>query len=282
MVSHRRVSGVAIVAFVSMTVALAATSCRCTKTETEPERPDDAGLALESDGAGELDSERRDGSLFDAGQRFFDASPRAASHAGGPLDPVCTGPEISFAVAVVDERCAIGSPRAKALRAALEGDGGVALALRQEAKAEPDGRISLRMINTGSVPLTLPLSWSAKLPSFTVLAQDEHHAIFELAPPHFEPSGASGGGGDASARSDRAHFARIVLPPGGAAMALLTLDTAVTKELTPRRRDGSAACRDGGACAPSRLTRGRYVLHIGELFTDVEAGPPARVPWVVP
>ena len=83
--------------------------------------------------------------------------------------------------------------------------------------------------------------------------------------------------------NDRAHFARIVLAPGGAAVA--------TDRDPPSRRcaslgaadAGGDRCVDGGRRArPSRLAKGRYTLHVGELLTDVEAGPPARVTWDLP
>jgi hypothetical protein len=276
MVSPRASSAVVTVALVSLSVAIAATSCRCNETGGERDAGGDAREAPD-----DRDEAGGDGALFEAGGRFLDASPKVDIDPDGPVDPACTGPEVSFALAVVDRRCAIGSARAKALRAALERDSGAPLGLRQEAKVDPDGRVSLRLVNTGAGAVALPLSWSARLPSFTILAEDERHAVFELTPARFEPAGAVAGL-DASAANDRAHFARIVLAPGSAAVATLHVEPTVAKVLRRAGDAGAEACADGGGCERSRLAKGSYVLHIGELLTDVEAGPPARVTWLVP
>jgi hypothetical protein len=226
-----------------------------------------------------------DGDTFfgDAGLRFRDAEPQITRKLGedagaddAPPDPACASAEIDFASAVVDARCAIGSGRAKRLRATLERDGG-ALPLSQQAKMSPDGVVTLRLVNTGKAPLALPLSFHPKLPTFTVLAEDEKRAIYELAPPRFEVPAADAGG-------DRARFARIVLPPGGVATATLTVTPTAVRRVAPACADGGSDGRSdggvgGGACSPGRLPNGRYTLYVGELLTDVEAGPPARVPW---
>ena len=225
-----------------------------------------------SGGASEATDE--DGAAFvigDAGNRFRDAEPKVTVDPDGPLDPACTGSEVAFATIVVSTRCAITSGRAKELRAALENDAG-RLTLRQEAKTAGEGRMTLRLLNTGAARLELPVSYSAKLPAFTVLAEDERHAIFELEAPRFEVAGST-------ASKDRPHFARIVLPPGGAAVATIAIETGVVKMLS--RGSGGETC-DGGPCIPPKLTKGRYVLHVGQLLTDVESGAPARVSWDLP
>lgn len=219
------------------------------------------------------------GPVGDGGNRFRDAGPNVVVDPDGPVDPACTGMEVAFAIAVVSTRCAIGSGRAKQLRAALESDAG-SITLRQEAKRGDDGRVTLRMVNSGLVSLTLPLSYSAKLPAFTVLAEDERHAIFELDAPKLDVAGST-------ASKDRPHFARIVLPPGGAAVATIAIETGVVKRLGRGAGDAGAGdaggdkC-DGGPCTPTKLTKGRYVLHVGQLLADVEAGAPARVTWDLP
>ena len=216
-----------------------------------------------------------DESLVEAGNRFRDAEPKVVVDPDGPVDPACSGTEIALAVAVVDKRCAIGSGRAKQLRAILERDGGgeLRLPLKQEAKVGADGRVALRLVNTGSAPLTLPLSFSAKLPAFTVLAEDDHHSLFELESPRLE---VAAGSPEASAANDRPHFARIVLAPGGAAVATVAISGAVVRVVG---RGAGDKCDGGGACvrADGRLAKGRYTLHVGELLTDVEVGAPARV-----
>ena len=293
MVTPRAASGASVAALVSLLLSLAGSGCRSSKTDRgEPQR-DEADASSVPDGGDDDDGrvgQARGAALADASHRFLDASPKVELDLDGPVDPVCSGREVAFATVVVDPRCAIGSARAKALRGALERDGGTPLALRQEASVELDGRIRVRLVNTSEVPLTLPLSWSANLPSFSVLAEDERHSIFELAPPRFEVAtrgaereqGGAGGPDASVAAGRRAHFARIVLPPGGAAVAVVAVDGAITKVLRCVADAGAERCSDGGVCGPSRLVRGRHVLHVGELLTDVEAGPPARVTWDAP
>jgi hypothetical protein len=194
----------------------------------------------------------------------------------GPPDPACTGGEIAFAAAVVDPRCAVSATRAKKLRALLERDGG-AVGLRQEAKVVEEGRVALRLVNKGSASLTLPLSFHAKLPAFSVLAEDERHTLYELEPPQLELRDPGQGG--------RSHFARIVLPPGGVAVATIAISRVIVRVLG---RGAADPCKDagadggGGPCSATRLPKGHYVLHVGELLTDVEAGAPARVPFDLP
>ena len=218
------------------------------------------------------DSGRESGWVGDGGNRFRDAEPKVVVDPDGPVDPSCTGMDIQLAVAVMSPRCAIGSGRAKQLRAALENDAGP-IALRQEAKVTgggsggSEGSVTLRLVNSGLTILTLPLSYSAKLPAFTVLAEDDRHAIFELQAPRFDVAGST-------ASRERPHFARIVLPPGGAAVATIAIEKGIVKRLD------RGAPIDGGP--PPRLSKGRYVLHVGQLLADVEAGAPARVTWDLP
>ena len=215
-------------------------------------------------------------SFVEAGNRFRDAEPKVVVDPAGPVDAACSGAELAFAAAVVDPRCSISAARAKQLRAILERDGSAgALPLRQEAKVLADGRVALRLVNTGPQPLTLPLSFSARLPAFSVIAEDERHSLVELAPPRLD---VTAGSAEARADNDRPHFARIVIAAHGAAVATIAISTVVERVL--RRAPGDKC--DGGACAPSRLPRGHYTLHIGELLTDVEVGAPARVEIELP
>lgn len=235
---------------------------------------DDADPAAADEGSMEALLDPRD-----AGHRFRDAEPKADVDLGGPPDPACTGAEIVFASAVVDARCAISSTRAKKLRALLEERDAGALPLRQEAKVTEDGRVALRLVNKGGASLTLPLSFHAKLPAFTALAEDEQHTLYELEAPALELRDPGQG--------NRSHFARILLPPGGAAVATIAISPNILRVLGRGAGDkckdgGPAASADGGACNLTKLPKGRYVLHLGELLTDVEAGPPARVTWDLP
>jgi len=236
-----------------------------------------AGAGANEQGGGEGEGASASVLLVgDAGNRFRDAEPKVALDPDGPPDAICTGSEIALATAVIDKRCAINSTRAKQLRAILERDGGAPLSVRQDAKVGSDGRITLRVINTGTAALTLPLSFSAKLPAFTVLAEDEGHTLFELESPRFDVGNAPG--------NDRAHFARIVLPPGGAAVATIGIVPAVVRALgrAPENCPDASRGADAAGCTPARLGKGRYTLHVGELLTDVEVGTPARVSWEAP
>jgi hypothetical protein len=267
-----------LTATLGLTLASASACASMTGCRSKPTEGEGAPTSTEQrDGEGYAGPNRE--IPLDAGIRSRDAEARLDVDPDGPIDPACSGAEISFNVAVVDKRCAIGSARAKQLRAILERDGGPPVPLRQEAKPLADGRVALRLVNTGSSPLTLPLSFSAKLPAFSVLAEDDRHAIYELETPRFDvgPGGPEGAADDA-----RPHFARIVLPAQGAALATVTLSPTVVRVL--RAADagaggGAAKATEGG---PLRLGTGHYVVHIGELLTDVEAGAPARVIWDLP
>jgi len=209
-----------------------------------------------------------------AGGRFRDASPQAEA-AEAAIDAACAGREIELTAVLADARCAISSTVAKQLRARLERDGG-RLPFKQEATLLGEGRVRMRLLNIGDVPLVLPLSFHAKLPSFTAFAEDaEHHTVYELGAPRFDPMpapppatvpGAAGGNGP--------RFARISLAPGAAASAVVVIDTAVVQRIDP-------PC-EAGTCAGPSLAKGSYSLYLGELVTDVEAGPPARLAWTVP
>jgi hypothetical protein len=255
-------------------------ACRCGAPGSEGAPADpgaDGARASSAPSSGEPEPPRLEAPTGDGGGRFADAEPSVALDPDGPIDPACTGAEIALAAAVLDARCAIGSGRAKQLRALLERDAGP-LPLKQEASLTSDGKVLLRLVNTGASPLMLPISFHAKLPSFSALAEDELHAIYELEPPRLDlPSASDGGAGE------RAHFARIVLPPRGAALATATLSRTVVRVIGRRPGAGCAdpaatALADGG-CVVTRLPNGRYTVHVGELLTDVEAGAPARVAW---
>ena len=262
-------------------------ACRCSEGSGEPrgaaplerdvEEAAASASASDASTAGRTNAgnDDEDAPVGDAGTRFLEAGPRALGDLDAPPDPACTGAEVSFAGAIVDTRCAISSARAKKLRALLERDGGAG-ALRQEGRLVEEGRVALRLVNRGASSLALPLSFHGKLPAFSVLAEDERHTLYELAPPLLDLKDPASG--------NRSHFARIVLSPGGAAVATLTISPVVAKVLgrgpTDPCKDGKDA--GGAACTSARLAKGRYVLHVGQLLTDVEVGLPARVDWELP
>lgn len=264
----------------ALALALALSGCRDKPSPASVDTDAGAGAAASApadEPKGEIEG-TEDVAIGDAQSRFRDAEPKVELDRDGPVDPSCTGAEIAFAAVVVDPRCAIGSARAKQLRKILERDGGAPLPFRQDAKVAEDGRVVVRLINTGTAPVTLPLSYSSKLPAFTVLAEDDRHTIYELEPPRFEAG--IPGAPDASVADERAHFARIVLAPSAVATATITIQPAIARVLARGAGVGKGA--DGGPSAPGRLARGKYVLHVGELLTDVEVGAPARVTWTLP
>lgn len=183
--------------------------------------------------------------------------------AGGRVDAACTGMEVRVDEVLLDPRCAVDRAEAKRLADVPEAG---APRLRQEARRADDGTVTVRVVNVGSEPAALPLSWHPRLPAFTALAEGPDRAIYELEPPALQI--------DAGA-PERARFARVVLPPGGAVTARATLGPGIARRL-------DRACPDGGVCAPPRLPRGAYAVHVGELVVDLEAGPPARIEWEVP
>lgn len=178
-----------------------------------------------------------------------------------PIDPACTD-AVDLERALVDARCAISADKSKALRSAIEGaDGGATAPLAQEAKIEGD-RVVVRLINKGSKPLVLPLSYHPDVEAFSMLLEEEH-ALYELVPTKLAPADAG----------SAARFARIQLAPGAAATVRTALPSKIAKRIAP-------AC-EAGTCAPSSIAPGRYKLHVGQLVADVESGLPASVEWVV-
>lgn len=190
-------------------------------------------------------------------------APSAASStradAGGlavklPLDPACDGPSLELFEAARDPRCAVSVGEWDELRT---GTG-----LVQEAKREGQ-RVVFSIVNRGSAPLLIPLRFDDRAPErvFTAIAQVEGDAagLFALAPPlpHLRPNDAG----------VHVYNARIRLPPGGRASARLAIDLRVVERLDKRGRG------DAGAL------RGPVVLHLGQAFSPLEAGDPARVSW---
>jgi hypothetical protein len=220
---------------------------------------------------------------------------------GGTLDPACEGPQLSLLAAVVDPRCAISEREWSALvRAFDEVDGGGrsgaaagsarastkakgeakgegsdeskrASALRQEARREGE-RIVVSIVNGGTTPRIVPLRYHPGHPelAFSVLAESDGRALFELAPPAHDGTLVSGMRGtvdggrrdgvasvskasdartgrrgrwdtlaelDAGASFMRVHSACIRLPPGGRASATLVIDPHIVKRLDRRCPD---------------------------------------------
>lgn len=220
----------------------------------------------------------------------------------------CDGRALSLLGSVLDERCAVTIAEWRALA-----DGGAAEGasapdasraqrgggLRQEAKRDADGQhVVLSVVNRGVAPALVPLRFHPSHPeqAVSVIAEDERHALFELAPPAIEiPEGARNSAGVAKRKPVRqstlvaidagleksnfvnVHSARIRLgADGGAASLRFVVDPRVV-----RRLDRSCGA-DASDCAPARLPKGKYTLHVGQLIADVDVGLPARVEWDVP
>jgi hypothetical protein len=242
--------------------------------------PVDAGAAPEAD-ASEEDAAW---DPVEGGRRPPRGEPKAdLTFLDGGVAKECTGPDVPLGRAIVDPRCETTSREAKALLAALEKDGGPSL-LSQDARLAPDGRVTIRVLNASDRSIALPLSWHPKLPAFSVVAEDEAHGLYELEPPRLQVDTADV---PDAGPIDRAHFARIVLPPGGTASTTTTIASGVLRRLDKACRDGGAASAagsdGGGGCAPTpaKLAPGSYVLHIGQLVSDVQTGLPARITFVV-
>jgi hypothetical protein len=254
-----------------LALALLVVLAGCAKSSPPSEgQPGTVGPASASPATSEEPRAAADASL----RTLRDAEPSVdvAAHLGdasapfalAPPDPACNKPELDLAQVIADARCAIRAADAKHLREALEKPG-KKVPLRQEARLGEGGRATLRLVNDGTEPLALPLSWHAKTPSFSAFAEAADHAVYDLAPPTLEVKDVD---------VERGHFARIVLAPGASATASVLVSTTVNKRLAP-------PC-EAGTCAPARLPAGRYVLYLGELVVDVEAGMPARLAWTVP
>lgn len=171
-----------------------------------------------------------------------------------PLDPACDGPILALFEAARDPRCAVSVSEWSELREAP--------GLAQEARRE-DQRVVFSIVNRGAAPILVPLRLDDRAPErvFTAVAQVEGDAagLFALAPP----------APDLRPNDSGVHMynARIRLPPGGRASARLAIDLRVVERLDRR------CAVDAGPL------RGPIVLHIGQAFSPLDAGAPARVSW---
>ena len=202
-----------------------------------------------------------------------------AGRAGG-----CEGAALALFAALLDPRCAAS---AREWNAALDASTGH---LRQEATRDGE-QILFALVNDGTSPVAVPLRYRpgrADLPAFSVLAEDGHRGVYELAAPTVEevPGEAPGPTSEGDAGSlqrdaaplERVHTARLTLDPHGAARARLRIDPRVTRRLAPPCPDASSACGE------TRLAPGHYVLHVGLLLAaaGIDTGEPARVGWDLP
>lgn len=208
-----------------------------------------------------------------------DAAPSSSTEdgaAGADLAPPaidaatpCDGALVDLAAAISDPACAITSAIAKSTRAVFEiaEDAGKS-ALEQRAVRLDDGRVEVRLVNKGTSPAALPLSWHPKIPAFVVLADNpKDKTIYELEAP---PLAIDLDGGPRTAR-----FARVTIAPGGFAFARIAIDPKIVK------RAGKAAAAGDAGPTPAKLGEGKWVLHVGQLVSDVYTGEPASLGWLI-
>lgn len=255
-----------------------------------------------------------DDSLDDAPAMLRELRRGADGRDASDGDPACEGAELSLLAAAVDARCAISEKEWSALTRSFDGPGGggatvaARAALHQEARREGD-RIIVSVVNGGAAPAIVPLRYHPARSelAFSVLAESDGGAVFELAPPAGEAPPATTRdargerraallGLDGGTAFDRVHIACIKIAPGGAARARLAIDPRIEKRLDRRCGDAGTGApsaagardgdrRDGSApegCLPPRLASGRVVLYVGQLVAAVDVGAPARVEWEVP
>ena len=267
------------IALVSCALTPLVAGCR---KEPPPPAADEAQLALERVLEGGLED------ASGARQRAIDErvaeARRDAGLAARESREACEGVSLPLLGAAYDERC-IASEREylRLARAATSGPadaGGRAGGLRQEARIE-GGRIEYAIVNGSSTTQAIPIrARSSAVPAkdaagpggpgaFSVLADDGRGSVFELAEPVDEIR-------DAGTGLPGVHTAIVRLLPGGRATVVLSVDPRVVARLTPDR-----SC-DGGPCTPARLPAGHYTLHVGQLLTEIDTGPPAQVPYDVP
>ncbi len=308
---HRRAGLFAIERVILSVIAVAAiggvaSSIGCRKDAPAASSSVDAVDASEDDGEAARDVDGSSRSSRTTEERAEDARRDASTD----IPASCDGRALSLLGSVLDERCAVTIAEWRALADGGAGEGPFAATpdasraqrgggLRQEAKRDADGQhVVLSVVNRGAAPALVPLRFHASHPeqAVSVIAEDERHALFELAPPAIEiPEGARNSAGVAKRKPVRqstlvaidaglekssfvnVHSARIRLgADGGAASLRFVVDPRVV-----RRLDRSCGA-DASDCAPARLPKGKYTLHVGQLIADVDVGLPARVEWDVP
>lgn len=272
---------------------LVASVLGCSK-DAPSAKPDAAPAAMSGDAAvlvTDVDGAAR-GDVAAEGQAP-DGGAAEAQHDRTSGAPACEGKALSLLDVVLDERCALAEREWRLLGRGGEGrsDGGAIDGLRQEARRDGDG-IIVSIVNRGRAPVVVPLRFHPAHPelAFSVLAEDDKHAVFELAPPKIElprtdarshdarrfalPPREAPPGLDAGRDALRVHQAALRLPPGGSARARIELDPRVTRRLDRN-------CGDAGACVPARLPNGRVVLYVGQTISTIDTGAPARLEWDV-
>ncbi len=239
--------------------------------------------------------------VYDAGglhARGLEARAEEARRDGGTIDPACEGRSLALFEAAFDPRCATSALEYGRLKSEHPQDAGKGRdGLKQDARGE-DGRLVFSIVNPSTVARSVPMRVSAeRTNAFSVLAEDARGEVFELAAPKIE-SGADAGAAPArrvgharehdrrtgDAGPGRVYTTAIRLLPDGRATVTMTIDPSVVARLAPRAANlpPCAGNEHDGGCLPARLPKGRYTLHVGQLFSEIDTGPPARVVWDAP
>lgn len=177
----------------------------------------------------------------------------------------CAGPSLDLLAVIANADCHVSEDEASQLRTLLED--AARTPLRVEATRHPDGRVLVRVVNTGTAPVELPLLVHSLLENFPVRAGKKMLSRPEPA----WPSGFSFGVGRT--------LVKLGLPPGGKAEAVIRIDeTVVTHELRN--------CPPNAKCSPTtvehgRLPRGSHELSIRTPLYSIREDLAAKLSWVV-
>lgn len=274
------------------------------RDEATPSRAPDAGERSDGGSSGlSLDGGGPQGVGEPGGEQAGLPEPKGDASGGGGAAR-CEGARLSLFGSLLEPRCEIserewtslvqsagapdGSARAprsdagvgaKAKQGGPDGEGKPSL-LRQEAQRDGDD-IVVSIVNAGATAIAVPLRYHPSHPelAFSVLAETDAKAVFELAPPQLGadamPKARDAGAGslprpdrreppqdrwrllaelDGGSPSVHVYTARIKLPPGGRASARLEIDPTVTKRLDrscpdPSQPSGSSDKRGGAPAA---------------------------------
>ncbi len=192
------------------------------------------------------------------------ASPAVAD--GKASASPCEGDELDLLAVLANAACRIGEDEGSALRNVLEDPSQAPLEVA--ATALPDGRVRVRIRNTGKTALSVPLLIHSALDNFSVRAGQR-----QLAPP--QPDWPPG-----FAFEHSRMLSKLVLAPGGSAEATLRIDPEI---VTHEIRN----CPPNAKCAPTTVSRGRLPpgetsLTIRTPLYSIRADLAATLAWQAP
>lgn len=187
----------------------------------------------------------------------------ARPEAGALVDPRCEGMSLSL----FEISCEVPDAEWVATPAPPPGT------LVQEARLEGQ-TVVFALANHGTAPVSVPLRFDDRQPgrSFSVIAEVDG-GIYELASPRVILAADAGTAtaGTVPDAGAHLHSTRIKLLAGGKASARLTIDPLIVERLDKR------GTMDAGARGPLAEA---FTLHVGQLFSHIDVGDPARVSFV--